>query len=226
VETASEVVNLVDDEEIEAIPELAHVPIRALEGGHGEWPQLAHTVAIATDNAPIEGADLAEPLMEEDPRRDKTQRRQPRLLHDSEGNPSLAAACRERDDTATMPQFPGGQRSLLVGSQADPQPSFRYVLGLVEEDVLKMCPGCEEPALEGRIAAGGTAMGVNAMVPENSGRLGQIEVRRRIGQQDGASVESQPHRPRAKGSRLSHSPVPWYRGHRVAPMPKDRYTAS
>jgi hypothetical protein len=54
----AEVMHLVDDEEMEAIAELVHVPVDALEGGDRQRRQLPHAVAVAPDGAPIHTRDL------------------------------------------------------------------------------------------------------------------------------------------------------------------------
>src|SRR5207245_9444997 len=120
-----EVMDFVHDEEAEAIPELVHVPVRALEGGDRERRQLAHAVAIAADGSPIYEPDLPKPLIEQDTGRDQTQRAQLRPLHGGEGEPGLTTAGRKGDDAAVAPQFPGGQGGFLVGPEVDVGPRFR-----------------------------------------------------------------------------------------------------
>jgi len=67
--TTAEVVNFIDDDELEAVPELIHVPVRTLERGDRQRRPPAYAIAIAPDRAPVQSPDLSEPLIEQDPRR-------------------------------------------------------------------------------------------------------------------------------------------------------------
>ena len=187
--SAAEVVNLVDDEEIEAISELVHVPVRALERGNRQGRPPAHAVAITPDWAPVQGPDFPKPLIEQDSSRDETQRAQPRPVHGSEGQPGLAAPGWESDDAVTAPQFPGGPRRLLIGSEIELRPRS---LGRPQgrRDVLESGAALEQPALQGCILAGGRSMGMDAKVPEDARRLAEVQILRRILQHDGPAVES------------------------------------
>jgi hypothetical protein len=51
----------------------------------------------------------------------------------------------------------------------------------------------DEPTLEAGITARRGPMGSDARVPENSRRADEVELARRIGEQDGAAVESECH---------------------------------
>ena len=106
--TTAEVMDLIDDEEIEAIPELVHVPKCALEGRNRQRRSLAHAVAIAPDGTAVHAADLPNPLIEQNTGRDETQRAQACPEHGGEGEPSLAAPGREGNDAAAVPQLPCG----------------------------------------------------------------------------------------------------------------------
>jgi hypothetical protein len=130
--------------------------------------------------------------MEEHPRRDQTQRAQPRPLHGGQGNPRLAAARGERDDTAATSQFPCGECGLLVRSQVEPQPGIRNLLD-VGADVGEGSSGLEQPTLERRVAARGRPMGLDTRVPDSSRRRGDVEIPGGIDQQDRPAVESEPH---------------------------------
>src|SRR3989441_382995 len=192
-EATAEVMDFVHDEKAEAIPELVHVPVRALEGGDRQRRQLTHTVAIAADGAPIHEPDLPKPLIEQHTSRDQTQRAQLRPVHSGEGKPGLTTAGRKGDDAAVTPKFPGGQGSFLVGPEVDVGPRLRdRTKG--RGNVLESGTALEEPALECGVSAGGGPMGADARIPQDARRLGEVEVLRRISQQDGAAVEQQLHR--------------------------------
>src|SRR2546425_11910134 len=184
--------DFVHDEEAEAIPELVHVPVRALEGGDRQRRQLTHAVAVATNGSPIYEPDLPKPLIEQDTGRNQTQRAQLRPVHGGEGKPGLTTAGRKGDDAPVTPQFPGGQGGFLVGPEVDVGPRLRdRAKGL--GNVLESGTALEEPALEGGVSAGGGPMDADARVPQDARRVGEVEVLRRISQQDGAAVEQQLH---------------------------------
>lgn len=106
-EATAEVVDLIDDQEVEAVSELIHVPIRALEGGHRQRCRLTDAVTVAADWLPVHGADLPRPLIEQHPGRDETQCAQLCPLHGGKCKPRLAAPGGKRDDASTVRQFPG-----------------------------------------------------------------------------------------------------------------------
>src|SRR5881296_3066021 len=184
--------DFVHDEEAEAIPELVHVPVRALEGCDRQRRQLTHAVAIAPDSAPVHGPDLPKPLVEQYAGRDQTQRAQLRPVHGGQGEPGLTTAGREGDDAPVTPQLPGGQSSFLVGPEVDVGPRLRD-RAKGRGNVLESGTALEEPALEGGVSAGGGPMGADARVPQDARRLGEVEVLGRITQQDGAAVEQKLH---------------------------------
>ena len=191
-QAATEVVDLVDDQEVEAIPEQVHVPVGALERGDHQRRHLVDAVAIAAHRVLVDGTDLAKPLIEQDTRRDEAQGAERGPLDGREGDAGLAAARRERDDAAVIPELPRGQRGLLVGPEVDIRPCLRSrprSAGKVQE----ADAGLREPALEGMVADGRRPMRANASVPESSGSIGKVEVRGRISDQDRASVELQLH---------------------------------
>ena len=76
-QATAEVVDLVDDQEVEAIAEQVHVPVGALEGGDGQRRHLVDAVAVAADRVLVDRTDLAKPLLEQHPRRDEAQRAEP-----------------------------------------------------------------------------------------------------------------------------------------------------
>src|SRR3989441_854297 len=191
-EATAEVMDFVHDEEAEAIPELVHVPVRALEGGDRQRRQLTRAVAIAADGSPIHEPDLPKPLIEQYTGRDQTQRAQLRPVHGGEGEPGLTTAGRKSDDAAMAPQFPGGQGGFLVGPEVDVGPRL-CDRAKGRGNVLESGTALEEPALEARVSAGGGPMGADARIPQDARRLGEVEVLGRIGQQDGAAIEQQLH---------------------------------
>lgn len=75
-------------------------------------------------------------------------------------------------------------------------------------DILESRAALEKPALERRILARGRPVRVDASVPEDAWRLGEVETLRRIGQDDGPAVELQPHAQRVSGK----SPACRFRG--------------
>ncbi len=181
--------DLVDDQEVEAVPEVGHVPIRALEGGHRQRVELAHAVAIAPDGAAMQPVDLPQPLIEQDTSRDQTQGAQTCPLHGGKREPRLAAPGRKGDDPSAVPEFPGGQGCLLIRSEVDGRPRFP---GRPERrrDVLEPDPALDEPSLERAIPDGGRAMHANSGVPYDTRRRGEVAIIGRVRQQDGAPVES------------------------------------
>src|SRR2546425_8862187 len=114
--------DFVHDQEAEAIPELVHVPVRALESGDRQRRQLTYAVAIAADGSPIYEPDLPKPLIEQYSGRDQTQRAQLRPMHGGQGKPGLATPGWEGDDAAVVPQLPGGQGRFLIGPEVDVGP--------------------------------------------------------------------------------------------------------
>ena len=96
-------VDLVDDQEIEAMPEQVHVPVGALERGDHQRRHLVYAVAIAAHRVLVDSPDLAKPLIEQHARRDEAQGAELGQLDGCEGDAGLAAACRERDDAAVIP---------------------------------------------------------------------------------------------------------------------------
>src|SRR2546426_1166203 len=105
-----------------ALPGWPNVPIGALKGGRGGGRPPARAVAIAPDGTAVHSADLSNPLIEQNTGRDETQRAQPRPVHGGEGEPSLAAPGREGNDATAVPQVPGGQSCLLIGTEVDIRP--------------------------------------------------------------------------------------------------------
>ena len=190
--------NFIDDDELEAVPELIHVPIRTLERGDRQRRPPAHAIAIAPDRAPIQSPDLPEPLIEQDPSRNQTQGTQPRPVHGGESQPRLAAPSRESDDATAVPQLPRGQCGLLIGPEVDLRPQLlRRRYGL--RDILESRAAPEKPALQGGILAGGRPVGMDTSVPEDAWGLGEVQILRRIRQHDGPAVELQPHGQRLSG---------------------------
>ncbi len=192
----------------------------------------AHAVAVTADRSPVHGADLPGPLFEEDTGRHEAQRAQLRPLHGGKRQPRLAAPDRERDHTSSMRQFPRRQRGLLVGAEIDGRPRLRHG-SRTRRKVLDSDATCKEPALEGRVPAGGRAIRADATVPQHARCGGEVQAIRWIGQHDGPSVKSQLHDRRASAVRAHVSPRTVsengssgerYRALRGAPMPKDGYT--
>jgi hypothetical protein len=66
--------NFINDDELEAIPELVHVPVRALERGDRQRRPPTHAIAIAADRAAVHRPDFPEPLIKQDPCRNQAQR--------------------------------------------------------------------------------------------------------------------------------------------------------
>jgi hypothetical protein len=118
----TKVVNFIDDDEVDATPELIHVPVRALEGGDRQRRSPPHAIAIAADRTPVVRPDLPEPLIEQDPRRHQAQGAEACAAHGGESQPGLTAPRGESDDAAAMPQLPRRQRGLLIGSEFDVRP--------------------------------------------------------------------------------------------------------
>src|SRR5438552_18134252 len=79
-----------------------------------------------------------------------------------------------------------------MGSEVDVRPRLLH-RSWRRGDVHESGTALEKPPLEGGVFARRCPMRIHAMVPENSRRLGEFEVLGRIGQQDGAAVESQLH---------------------------------
>ena len=109
--------NFINNNEIEAIPELVHVPVRTFVGSDGQGRPTSHAVAITADWSPVQCPDLPKPLIEQNPRRDQAQGAQPSPLHGGEGQPRLTASSRQSDDAAAMPELPRGQRRILIGPE-------------------------------------------------------------------------------------------------------------
>jgi len=116
------VVGLVDDQEFEAIAQLVHVPVGALVGGDGQRREPADAVAVASDRAPVHGADLAKPLIEQHARRHEGESAQPGPFHGGQSDAGLAAPGGQGDDATSLPEFPGRQRSFLVRTEVDLHP--------------------------------------------------------------------------------------------------------
>src|SRR6266508_1230023 len=163
----AEMVHLIDDEKVEAITERLYVPIRCFECRHADRRHAAYAVSVAPDRSPIHGADLSGPLLEQDTGRHEAQRAQSRPLHGGKSQPRLAASCRERDDTASLTQFPCRQRRLLIGTEIDVRPRLAH-RSRTRRDALELDAAREEPALEGRVPACGRAIRAYAAVPEGS----------------------------------------------------------
>ena len=182
----------VDDQEMEAIAELVHVPVGALEGGDRQRRQPPHTVAIAPDGAAVHAPDLPKPLIQQDTGGDQTQCGEPHPAHRGHGEARLTTPGRKGDDAAAVPHLPRGQGRFLVGSKVDVRPLL--LDGPKRRGkILESHTAAQEPALEGGVTAGGRPMGADARVPANPRRLGEVELPGRIGHQDGAAVESQSH---------------------------------
>src|SRR3989442_3654579 len=194
--------DFVHDEEAEAIPELVHVPVRALEGGDRQRRQLAHAVAIAADGSPIYEPDLPRPLIEQDRGRDQTQRTQLRPVHGGESEPGLTTAGRKGDDAAVVPQFPGGQGGFLVGPEVDIRPRLRK-RAKGRGNVLESGTGLEEPALEGGVPAGGGPMDPDSRGPQDAPRFGEVEFLCRVRQLNSAPIATQIPRHSVTSGRIS-----------------------
>ena len=168
------------------------MPVRALERGDRQRRLLPHTIAIASNGAPVHVPELPKPLIEQDTGRHETQGAQPRTVHGGKCQPGLAAPGRQGNNAAAAPELPGRQGRLLVGAEVNLRP--RLTRGARRRrDVLESRPALEEPVLEGPVAGGGRPMRVDARIPQNTRRPGEIEVPGRIGQHDGAPVEAQLH---------------------------------
>ena len=220
--------NFIDDDEIETIPELIHVPVCTLERGDRQRRPPAHAIAIAPDRAPVQSPDLPEPLIEQYPRRNQTQGAQPRPVHGGERQPGLAAPSRESDDATAVPQLPRGQCRLLIGSEVDVRPRLvRRPCG--RRDVLKSAASVQKPALQGGILTGWRPMGVDPSIPTDAWRPDEVQLLRRIGQHDRPTIESQLHTQRVSGRIFGLSGGVCCtlafdtRESRPVPMPKDGY---
>src|SRR5262249_54083642 len=55
----TEMMDLVDDDEIEPVTDLSHVTIRAPERGHGHRRQVPSAISKASDGTPVHRGDLA-----------------------------------------------------------------------------------------------------------------------------------------------------------------------
>jgi hypothetical protein len=180
-EAGPEVMDLINDEEVEPVTEVSHVPIRALKCGHRQGSELARPVPVAPNGAPVHGADFARPLIEQDARRYQAERAEPGSADRGDGQPSLAASRREDDDASVLRQFPGRESSLLVGPEVDDRPRVR---GQPRQgrDAFELDAGLSESPAEGGVSAGWRAMDPYARVPQDARRLGEVHVLGRVGE--------------------------------------------
>ena len=127
-EAASEVMDLVDDQEAEAGSDAVHVSIGTFVRGDRDGRHLAAPLPVAADLVRIHGRDLLTPLLEEHTGGDQAERRQARRRHGGEGNAGLAAPGGEHDETPSPGELPREEGSGLILAQTGIGPSLRRLV--------------------------------------------------------------------------------------------------
>src|SRR5713101_2583438 len=212
----------IDHEEVESIPQPVHVPVRALEGGYRHRRKVAEAISKASDLVGVDGANLSEPLLKENPSRYQAKRAQSGLRHRRQGDARLSAPGRQNDEPSPPAQLPGAESCFLIRPQSDGRPVARRceetarVLRSrrVQEwnPVPEWDPSSTEILHHFDVPTSGRSICLYTGIPEEAAHIGEVDVLRRVRNQHGAAIEHEPHGRRAPATRMPSCAVGVLRG--------------
>jgi hypothetical protein len=196
------VVALIDDEQVEAVADLRHVAVSALEGRDRHGGKLAKPVAVASDRDAEQLRDLRVPLLEEDPRRDEAEGAKPRPRDRGDGDPRLPRAGRKDDDAAPPGELPREESRFLVRSQLHGGARTRRLTGMGHLVRVRHAAARElRPDRAARARPGSKRP--NAVVPDGAGKARETR-RLCAGEEDRAAVEAEDRSLVAHGEQSYH----------------------
>ena len=143
-----------------------------------------------------------EPLVEKDPCRDQTQRRQPRPRHGCQREPGLPASGRQDDKPPPSAELPRPEGGILIRPEVDGGPTAGRWSVRPHHVAKRHAPACQ-PRFDAAVEAGRGAVGVDARIPPQAGGLRQVEASGRIDGDDRATVEDQAHGPMGSNARAT-----------------------
>lgn len=184
---------LIDDQEVEPVPDPMHRPVGALEGSHRDALDRADPVSQLTDRAGSDLGDRSTPLIEQDSGGDQAQRGEPGPRHRGQCDLRLAAARRERNQSALTRELPCEERRLLIRPQLDSRPAIenpsdgpdavRDTSGMPDERLADAWPEIVW-----------RTMGADPLISSHSGQLARQVVGVISLEDDRAGVEAKAHR--------------------------------
>ena len=133
-----------------------------------------------------------QPLVEENPRRYQTERRQFRSRHGGDGDTRLPAPSRQGDDPAPSTELPGMQRGVLVRPNFDRGADVRLRTSRTDR-VREGNRLSDQAGLDGGVAGGRSAIGPHSRIPWKPRRVCEIASWIRIAGEDRPAIEGETH---------------------------------